>query len=434
MDYNKALLDFIGRSPTAFHAVHNLAETLTAHGYTRLYENDNWKLEPSHGYFVTRNDSALLAFYIPQNGCRGFQIMASHSDSPAFKLKSHAEIEVANEYIKLNIEKYGGMIVSTWFDRPLSVAGRLIVRTADGIAATLVDIDRDLLMIPSLAIHMNRGANDGAKLGIQKELLPLFAQKETEQADILALAAQQAGVRREDILDADLFLYNRMKGTVYGAEGEFIASGRLDDLQCAFASVQGLLEAEVTERVAVCCIYDNEEVGSGTRQGAASTFLKDVLARIQEKFARNEEQCQQTIADSFMLSADNAHSAHPNYMEKADPVNRPYMNRGIVIKYSANQKYTTDALSGGICRLLCDRAEVPYQLFYNHSDVLGGSTLGNISTAQLPLCAADIGLAQLAMHSAYETAGAKDTEYLVRLAKTLFSTGISTEHGQVSIR
>ena len=433
MNINNRLLNFIDKSPTAFHTIHNISEILTENGYKELNEGEKWDIQPDNGYFVTRNGSAITAFYIPSVGCHGFEIIASHSDSPTFKLKNNAEIQAANEYIKLNIEKYGGMICSTWFDRPLSVAGRLIIRTNDGIKPVLVNINRDLLMIPSLAIHMNRNANEGGKISIQKEMLPLFGQKNDETPDILKIAAAEAGVNPNDILDSDLFLYNRMKGTIYGADNEFIADGRLDDLQCVFASLEGLLQSKITERTAVYCVYDNEEVGSGTRQGAASTFLSDVIKRIHESLSLTEQQRQQNIANSFMLSADNAHSIHPNYTEKADLINRPYMNKGIVIKYSSNQKYTTDGVSGSICKIMCEKAEVPHQIFYNNSDILGGSTLGNISASQIPICCADIGLAQLAMHSAYETAGAKDTEYLIRLSKQIFSSGIRNNNGNIDI-
>ncbi len=432
---NQKLIDFIVKSPTAYQAVDTMKQECLSQGYQQLLESENWELEKGKGYYVTRNGSALIAFYIPENGCEGFQIMASHSDSPTFKLKTNAEIDGNHSYVKLNVEKYGGMICSSWMDRPLSVAGRLIVKGKEGIRSVHVKLDRDLLILPSLAIHMNRDVNDGVKISVQKEMMPLYAQNEPEKRrGILALAAEEAKVDPEDILDADLFLYNRMRGTVLGENGEFIASGRLDDLQCAFASLEGFLKAEVTSRVAVCCVYDNEEVGSGTRQGAASTFLKDILQRIMEKFQISGEKAQIVIDNSFMLSADNAHSVHPNYMEKADPVNHPVMNGGIVIKYSANQKYTTDAVSGAICKLLCEKAKVPYQIFHNHSDVPGGSTLGNISTTQLPLRTADIGLAQLAMHSAYETAGALDTEYLVRLAETFFAGEIATNGENIAIR
>ena len=421
-EVNKELLQFLDHSPNAFYAVANMQKELEDAGFARLYEGCPWTLSEGHGYYVTRNDSAIIAFRIPEGEYQGFQIMASHCDSPVFKIKTNAEIVVDNSYVKLNVEKYGGMLCAPWLDRPLSVAGRVIVQTEEGIATKLVNVDRDLLIIPNVAIHMNRQVNDGYAFNAQVDMLPLFCEQGEEKNQFMQLIADEAGVQVEDILDTDLFLYDRMKGTTLGLHGEFIASGRLDDLQCAFASLKGFLAAELKQSIAVHCVYDNEEVGSGTKQGAASTFLKDTLQRISRAMGRSEEQYLMSIASSFMVSADNAHAVHPNHAEKADPTNRPYMNRGIVIKYSANQKYTTDGVSGAVMRAICKKAEVPYQTFTNRSDMLGGSTLGNISQAQVALNTVDIGLPQLAMHSPYETAGARDTAYLIEAARVLFSS------------
>lgn len=421
-EVNKELLRFLDHSPNAFYAVANMQKELEDAGFTRLYEGCPWTLSGGHGYYVTRNDSAIIAFRIPEGEYQGFQIMASHCDSPVFKIKTNAEIVVDNSYVKLNVEKYGGMLCAPWLDRPLSVAGRVIVQTEEGIATKLVNVDRDLLIIPNVAIHMNRQVNDGYAFNAQVDMLPLFCEQGEEKNQFMQLIADEAGVQVEDILDTDLFLYDRMKGTTLGLHGEFIASGRLDDLQCAFASLKGFLAAELKQSIAVHCVYDNEEVGSGTKQGAASTFLKDTLQRISRAMGRSEEQYLMSIASSFMVSADNAHAVHPNHAEKADPTNRPYMNRGIVIKYSANQKYTTDGVSGAVMRAICKKAEVPYQTFTNRSDMLGGSTLGNISQAQVALNTVDVGLPQLAMHSPYETAGARDTAYLIEAARVLFSS------------
>ena len=421
-EVNKELLQFLDHSPNAFYAVANMQKELEDASFTRLYEGCPWTLSGGHGYYVTRNDSAIIAFRIPEGEYQGFQIMASHCDSPVFKIKTNAEIVVDNSYVKLNVEKYGGMLCAPWLDRPLSVAGRVIVQTEEGIATKLVNVDRDLLIIPNVAIHMNRQVNDGYAFNAQVDMLPLFCEQGEEKNQFMQLIADEAGVQVEDILDTDLFLYDRMKGTTLGLHGEFIASGRLDDLQCAFASLKGFLAAELKQSIAVHCVYDNEEVGSGTKQGAASTFLKDTLQRISRAMGRSEEQYLMSIASSFMVSADNAHAVHPNHAEKADPTNRPYMNRGIVIKYSANQKYTTDGVSGAVMRAICKKAEVPYQTFTNRSDMLGGSTLGNISQAQVALNTVDVGLPQLAMHSPYETAGARDTAYLIEAARVLFSS------------
>lgn len=413
------LLAFIRKSPTAFHAVDTMRKTLADQGFQELSEKDYWKLTPGGRYMVTRNNSALIAFSIPEDAPRRFHIMASHSDSPTFKIKENPEITVEKAYVKLNVEKYGGMLMSPWFDRPLSVAGRVIVSEGGEIREKLIDIDRDLLMIPSLAIHMNREVNSGYSYNPQKDLLPLYGTAGTEETFSKTLA-EAAGVREEEILSHDLFLYSRTRGAVWGAEKEFISAGRLDDLQCAFASMEGLLSGEKKKSIAVHCVMDNEEVGSGTKQGAASTFLKDTLLRINSGLGRTYEEYLMSLADSFMISADNAHALHPNYTDMADPVNRPLLNKGIVIKYNANQKYCTDAVSAARFKELCNRAEVQYQTFVNRSDMAGGSTLGNISNTQVPVNTVDIGLPQLAMHSPYETAGVKDTLSLVKAAELFF--------------
>lgn len=420
IETTEKLLDFIEKSPTAFQAVDEMQKRLTENGFEVLSEKEYWKLVPGGKYLVTRNNSALIAFCIPEKESRVFHIMASHSDSPSFKIKENPEIKVDNSYVKLNVEKYGGMLMAPWFDRPLSVAGRVIICRNDGLEEKLVDIKRDLVMIPNLAIHMNREANNGVAYNLQKDLQPLFAAGNTDRT-LLEIIAEQTGVKKEDIISHDLFLYNRMPGTIWGADKEFVSSARLDDLQCAFASMEGLLRAQNHGSIAVHCVMDNEEVGSGTKQGAASTFLKDTLLRINMGLGRTYEEYLMTLAGSFMVSADNAHALHPNYTDKTDPTNHPVLNKGIVIKFNANQKYCTDAVSAAIFKELCTKAGVPYQTFVNCSDIAGGSTLGNISNTQVPMNTVDIGLPQLAMHSPYETAGVKDTEYLVRAAEELFA-------------
>ena len=416
----KKLLKFIQKSPTAFQAVEEMKKRLEKEGYKELKEEEHWEIIPGGNYYVTRNNSALIAFSIPKKPVWKFHIMASHSDSPALKIKENPEIEVEKAYIKLNVERYGGMLLAPWFDRPLSVAGRLIVRKDGEIQEKLVTVDKDLLIIPNLAIHMNREVNDGYKYNVQKDMLPLYSSYEGKGSFMKQVAAE-AGVEEKDILGHDLFLYDRTAGTIWGADEEFVSAPRLDDIQCAFASFEGFLRGEHKKSIAVHCVLDNEEVGSSTKQGAASTFLKDTLKRINMGLGRTEEEYLMALADSFMVSADNAHALHPNYTDKTDPVNRPVINGGIVIKYNANQKYCTDGVSAAIFKDICDKAGVPYQTFVNRSDMAGGSTLGNISNTQVPMKTVDIGLAQLAMHSVYETAGVKDTENLAKATAELFA-------------
>ena len=401
----KKLLKFIEKSPTAFQAVTEMTKRLDKEGFEELKEEDHWKLKKGGNYYVTRNHSAIIAFSIPQKPVWKFHIMASHSDSPSLKIKENPEIEVENAYIKLNVERYGGMILSPWFDRPLSVAGRLIVRQDGKIREKMVTVDRDLLVIPNLAIHMNREVNDGYKYNVQKDMLPLFSDKEGK-GRFMETVAEAAEVKTEDILGHDLFLYDRTPGTLWGVNEEFVSAPRLDDLQCAFSSVKAVIEGENSSSVSVAAIFDNEEVGSGTRQGADSTFLEDTLQRIAEGLQADHSSYLRWVADSFLISAD-----------KTDPTSRPYLNGGIVIKYHGSQKYTTDGISAARMKDYCERAKVPYQTYANRSDIAGGSTLGNISTAHVSVSSVDIGLPQLAMHSAVETAGMKDTEYAVRALK-----------------
>lgn len=418
---SQQLLEFIANSPTCFHAVQAMTDILSAEGFTELKENQKWHIENGGRYFVTRNGSSLTAFTVPVQEMKGMHIIASHSDSPSFKIKENPELESEGHYIRLNVEGYGGMIRAPWFDRPLSVAGRVIVKdkAQGGFRSILVDIGRDLVMIPNLAIHMDRQINDSCKYNIQKDMLPIYGDL-SAKGTFMKLIADTAGVPEEEILGHDLFLYNRQKGTVWGASGEFLSCSRLDDLQCAFASLKGFLAGKRQEYLAVHCVLDNEEVGSGTKQGAASTFLYDTLTRIHTSLGLSQEDYLIHLADSFMISADNAHAVHPAHTDKADPANRPYINGGIVIKFSASQKYCTDGVSAAIFRDLCQRAGVPVQTFVNRSDMAGGSTLGNISNTQVALNTVDIGLPQLAMHSPYETAGVKDTGYLIRAAEEFF--------------
>ena len=417
------LLDFIENSPSPFHAIANMKQGLDKAGYEQLLEGEEWELKKGGKYYVIRNQSSIIAFRIPMDGYLGFQIMASHSDSPGFKIKENPEMDVDGHYVKLNIEKYGGMLCAPWMDRPLSVAGRLIVKEGECLKTKLIDVDRDFCMIPNLAIHMNRKANEELGCNAQKDMLPLYG-CESAKGRFMEQIAKAAGVVKENIVGKDLFLYNRMKGSIWGAEEEFLSIGRLDDLECAFASWKAFLEAEDGNSIPVHCVFDNEEVGSETKQGAGSTFLLDTLMRINENLGGTESKYRQLLASSFMLSADNAHAVHPNQPDKTCPTNRTYLNGGIVVKYSANQKYTTDGMSAAVFAQICEKAGVPCQTFFNRSDMLGGSTLGNISGTQVSLQTVDIGLPQLAMHSPYETGGVKDIEYLVQAAKIFFQASV----------
>ena len=420
------LASFIKSAPTAFHAVEKISDILREDGFEELKEQKKWSLEPGKGYYITRNHSSIIAFKAGGDlSDYSFQVTASHSDSPGFKLKENAELDVKKRYTVLNTEGYGGMICSTWFDRPLSVAGRVILRTDAGLETRLVDLDRDLLMIPSLAIHMDRTVNDGRKYNKQVDMLPLFSGEEKAPGAVKALVAEELNVTAEEIYGMDLFLYNRMAPAVWGSDNEFFSCPQLDDLECAYASLKGFLTGSNEKNVNVFACFDNEEVGSGTKQGAASTFFFDVLWRINRALKKDEEDFYRAVAGSFMLSCDNAHAVHPNYKEKTDISNCVYMNEGIVVKSHAGQKYTSDALSIAVMKAICEKAGVPLQFFANRSDEAGGSTLGNIAMSQVSMNAVDIGLPQLAMHSAYETCGVKDALYLIRAVECFYNSHIN---------
>lgn len=426
MEITKELFSFIEHSPSCYHAVKTASQMLLEAGFTKLSETEHWKLAPGGKYFTVRSDSSLIAFRIPEGEFKNFQIIASHSDSPSFKIKENEILVKENHYTQLNVEKYGGAILSPWFDRPLSIAGR-IVFCEDGLLKTrLVCIDRDLLMLPSLAIHMDRKVNEGHSYQIQKELMPILGDIAAKES-FKEIIGREAGVAPDSILGTDLFLYNRDRGVIWGANQEFISAPRLDDLQCAFCSVKAITNGANASSVVVCGIFDNEEVGSGTKQGALSTFLKDTLERISEQLGKSSEEHRMAVCSGFMLSADNGHAVHPNFPEKADPTNRPYMNEGVLIKYNAAQKYTTDSVSAAIFKAILKKHEIPFQTYINHSDVPGGSTLGNLANTHVSLNTIDIGTAQLAMHSPFETAGVKDTLYLYEAMKAFYDTQILPE-------
>ncbi len=418
------LFDFIQCSPTASHTAATVRAMLVQAGFTQLLESQPWDLQPGGRYYTTRGMSSLIAFQVPKADFHGFSVIAPHGDSPCFKVKESPELRVDGQYTKLNTEVYGGMQLALWTDRPLSVAGRLAVRTENGVKGVLCDIRRDLLLIPGVAIHMNRGVNEGVKLDPQKDTLPLLG---GSQAELKKLVAENAGVAPEDILSWDLYLYSRAQGTVFGAEKEFIAAPRLDDLECVFAAAKAFLAGENRENVTVLSLFDNEETGSLTRQGADSPFLSEVLERISLSCGKSREEHLRAIASGFMLSADNAHAVHPDSPEKSDPTNRCYLNGGVVVKHSP--RYASDALTAGLFQRICQKAGVPVQVYYNNSKIPGGGTLGNLSGSHVALPTVDIGLAQLSMHSPYETAGAKDLDYVV-WAMQAFYESVITQTGR----
>lgn len=422
---NKELMDFLQKSPTAFHAVDTVKGILNANSFTELNESEDWSLEAGKSYYVTRNNSSIICFSLGEDlSDYNFQIAAAHTDSPTFKIKENAEIHMTDKYSKLNTEGYGGMICSTWLDRPLSVAGRVLVRSEGSIESRLLTVDRDLLMIPNVAIHMNRQVNDGFAFNKQVDMLPLFGAG-TEEGSFRNLIATELGVEAEDILGSDLFLYSRVAPCIWGLNNEFISGPHLDDLQCVFGILKGFLAAKKAKGVNVAAFFDNEEVGSGTKQGAASTLLEDVLCRISYALKKTEADHKRALASSFMISADNAHAVHPNHPEHTDVNNNNFMNKGVVVKSHAGQKYTSDGLSIAVIRELAGRAGVPLQYFANRSDKNGGSTLGNIATTNVSIPCVDVGLPQLAMHSSYETAGTLDTEYLLRLVGEFYQSKLS---------
>ena len=415
------LLRFISRCPNAFFAAAQTAKALVSADFTELHEQEKWNLLPGGQYFVRRNDSSVIAFMIPEMSFDGYAIVAAHLDSPALKLKPTPEKRSA--YLTLPTERYGGMNLQSWLDRPLSVAGRVVVRTETGVETRLCDLGRDATLIPSVAIHQCRNLNDGFTLNPAVDLNALFGDK-GEAGHLLSEIAEAAEVEEGEILDCDLYLYNRMEGTHFGADNEFIAAPRLDDLECVYAALTAFLRARPADMLPVLALFDSEEIGSATRQGADSGFLADVLSRISESLSDMPSDHMRLLANSFMLSADNAHALHPNHPELSDATSAPRMNGGIVIKYNANNRYTTTALSAAVFKELCRRNDIPVQEYAARSDLPCGSTLGSISGTQLSIPSVDIGLAQLAMHSAYETAGAKDLDYMIRAILAFYSTGI----------
>ena len=420
------LMTFLYRSSVNFLAAEELCNRLDQAGFSRLDPAEKWNLEKGGKYYITQNQTAVMAFALSTEGPdAGYKIISAHSDSPGFRIKPKAQMNGEGGIIRLNTEVYGGPILYTWFDRPLSIAGRVILRSDDLLHPRCVNIRiaRPLLTIPHLAIHFNRAVNEGNKLSKQKDMLPVIGIINDElQRDniLLKLIAKELSVEIDEIMDFDLSLYDTTPACLLGLNNEFLTSGRIDDLSMCHAALTALLDSSDTRMTRVMAIFDNEETGSGTKQGAASPLLADLISRITLCLGGNEEDRQRAIARSFMVSADNAHGLHPNYVEKQDPTNHPLLGGGPVIKINANCKYMTDADSAAVFAGICEKAGVPVQYFVNHSDVAGGSTLGNILTSQIPLRGVDMGAAIWAMHSVRETASAADHGYIVQAFTTFF--------------
>lgn len=402
---NNKLFEFINSCPTAYHTVSTTAEMLKKKGFIEVTQDT--ELKPRTNYFITRNCSSLIAFKLPER-LDSFMLSAVHGDTPSFKIKENAVI-ISEKFKRLSTEKYGGPQLATWMDRPLSIAGRVILETENGIEAQLIDLKAPMAIIPTVAPHIDHKCD----YSMHVDMVPLYSGDE-----LYKVIADTLNVKKESIISTDLFLYNPQNSV---ETADYIFAPRLDDLQCAFSALQGFISAENNSAATVFCLFDNEEVGSTTKQGADSTFLIDVLSLIAEAFNKRLDTL---LSSSIMLSADNGHAVHPNHPELSDKNHSVYMNGGIIIKYHANQKYTTDGVSSGILKHILKRNNIPYQLYFNRADMRGGSTLGNISSTHVSLNTVDIGLAQLAMHSAFETAGSKDTLNMINAVTAFYSSTV----------
>lgn len=425
------LLAFLDAIPSPCHTAHVLARRLEEEGYLPLLEKDAWHLRPLGKYYVRRG-GALLAFRLPKKAPECAMIGAAHGDFPTFRVKPCADERRGGGLWGLSVEKYGGMLCAPWMDRPLSLAGQAVIRTEGGIETRPVSIDRDLCIIPSVAIHMNRDANQNASYNAARDMIPLWG-TEAAKGALPRLLSEALGVGEEDILSHDLFLYPRAKATVLGAEGELIAAPHLDDTACVFALTEGFLAAPAAESLPILAVFDNEEVGSSTKQGANSTLLDSVLRRIMESYGLGETAVDRMLAESFLVSADNAHAVHPNHPEYADANHAPILGGGVAIKYNASQRYATDGISAALFAEFCRRANAPFQRYANRADLPGGSTLGSICTTRVGLTAVDVGLPQLAMHSCFETAAIADTASLVLAMMEIYSSRLEGEGGNFRI-
>lgn len=414
------LLDFINESKTAYHGAHAVKSMLDKEGFVEIKESDKWNLTKGGKYYVMKNQSAVIAFEVGLGELDqdGFRLIGAHTDSPTFKIKPSAEMKSENTYVKLNTEVYGGPIISTWFDRPLSIAGRVTVKGSSPLKpeVKLVNVDRPLLIIPNIAIHMNRSVNDGYKFNAQKDTLPLLGfinEKFEKEGYILTILSEELGVDKESILDFDLFLYEYEKGCIFGLENEFISAGRLDDLWMVFAAVKALINSESNKSTKVMIAIDNEEIGSLTAQGARSSLVKTILERIALALGKDKEEFFMALSNSVMISSDLAHAIHPNQPEKCDPTSKPVLGGGPVIKMAASGSYSTDSYASAIFQSVCKEANVPCQKFVNRSDLRGGTTIGPMSAADLAIPVIDMGAPLIGMHSVRELASVKDNYYTV---------------------
>ena len=431
LSFGYELIDFINNSPVSFFAVQNVKELLIKGGYQELFENKPFSLMKGDKVFFTRNDSSLIALNIGEefNEFAPFHIIASHSDSPCFKIKPECDGR-SDIYNRINVETYGGLIMSTWLDRPLGIAGRVIVNTPDGLENRLINLEDDIVMIPNLCIHFNREINQGYRFDPSSDLQVFIAQ-ELEGSPLKDLLSKALKVDSKDIVNFDLYLYNREAGYLWGKKKEYVSSSRLDDLECVFCSTKAFVDSNSQTSINVLYISDNEEVGSSSRQGADGDFLEVILKQVCNKLALDYSV---SMANSFLVSADNAHAVHPNKPFITDANNKAYMNKGLAIKYNASQSYTSDSVSSSIFQKICDNAEVPYQFFTNRSDIRGGSTLGNILLGHVSMLSVDMGLPQLAMHSSFETAGTLDIKSAIKAFEQFYSSTILIDGNRFIIK
>ena len=421
----QSFTQFLDRSYSVYHCIAQLTAVLEEAGYAKLPVNAPWALVPGGKYYTTRNESALVAFRIPTQAPTGFLMSASHSDIPGFKLRDNWEL--TGTYTRASTEKYGGPLMATWLDRPLSVAGRVLVKTPEGVQSRLVDLDRDLLLIPNVAIHMQRNANEGIAINPAVDTLPVIGGPDAA-GKLASLLEEAAGGQ---ILSHDLYLYIRQKASVWGIDEEYISAQGLDDRQCAWCCTQGFLQAAPCQAIPVLCVFDNEEIGSATMQGADSTLLESVLTQICHSL---QLELPTMLSQSFMVSADNAHAVHPNHPEFSDPNHAPKIGEGAAVKFNAS-KYSTDGASAAVFRSICQKAGAPLQTYCNRADLAGGSTLGNISLAHVSVPTVDLGLPQLAMHSSYETAGVKDVlSFTEAMAAYYGTTLIHSADGSYTVK